>query len=145
MKPRTFFLRWLLTSLGVFVATQIVPGIECRSFGGLLVTALVLGLLNAFVRPLLFVVSFPLVVLSFGLFLWIINAGLLYFAGWLVKPFVVASFGSALGGSAVIGLVSMIGSAVLGVPRSETGPGRGPTGASGRRGPGDSGGPVIDV
>ena len=140
-----FLRRWLATSLGVFVATQIVPGIECRSAGGLLVAALVLGLLNAFVRPFLYVVSLPLVVLSFGLFLWVINAALLYFAGWLVKPFFVESFWSALGGAAVIGLVSAIVSGLLGVNRLEAARAR-PGSRPGPRGPSiPPGGPVIDV
>lgn len=145
MNLSIFLRRWLATSLGVFAATQIVPGIECRSAGGLLVAALVLGLLNAFVRPFLCLVSLPLLVFSFGLFLWVINAALLYFAGWLVKPFVVASFGSALGGAAVISLVSAIVSGLLGVHRLEAARAR-PRSSSGPRGPSiPPGGPVIDV
>jgi len=147
-----FLIRWLVNALAVFVATQVVPGIECESWGGLLAATLLLGLLNAFVRPLLLVLSLPLVVVSLGLFLWVINAALLFFVGWLVKPFVVAGFGSALLGAAVISLVSILLGAALGLNPRPLGEG---TGARvrlrrrdrGRRGGngGAGGGPVIDV
>ena len=153
---RALALRCALTTLGVLAATQIVPGLHFDSWAGLITAALVLGLLNAFLRPLLLLLSLPLVVVSLGLFLWIINASLLYFVGWLVKSFHVDSFPAALGGAAVISLVSLIGSPLLGLgsgptlrfrttlnkpnrpapPRND--PHRGP-------GPGPDGGPVIDV
>lgn len=149
-----FFLRWGVNAVAVFVATQVVPGIECKSWGGLLAATLLLGLLNAFVRPLLLLLSLPLVVFSLGLFLWVINAALLSFVGWLVKPFVVAGFGSALLGAAVISLVSILLGSVVGLNTRSVGDGsgarirvrrrfRGPRdgGGSGNAG----GGPVIDV
>lgn len=146
-KARTFLLRWAIHSVGVMAASQIVPGIECSSWSGLLTAALVLGLLNAFLRPLLMLLSLPLVLVTFGLFLWVINAGLLYLVGYLVKPFHVASFWSALGGSAVISLVSGFLQLALGIRsgnsariRIQRNRRRPPPGGSG--GPG---GPVIDV
>jgi putative membrane protein len=114
-KTRTFFLRWVIHTIGVLTASQIVPGIECPTWSGLITAALVLGLLNAFLRPLLMLVSLPLVLLTFGLFLWIINAGLLYLVGSLVKPFHVDSFWSALGGSAVISVISGFLQLALGI------------------------------
>jgi putative membrane protein len=121
VKPalRSFLARSALTAVGVLVATQIVPGLEVSSWPGLLAAALVLGLLNAFVRPILTLLSLPLVLISFGLFLWVINAALLYLVGWLVKPFTVASFWSALGGSAVISIVSWLTGMLLGVGRED--------------------------
>ena len=118
--PATFAARLVLTAVGVLVATQIVPGLHCASLPGLLTTALVLGLLNAFLRPVLLLLSLPLVVVSFGLFLWIINASLLSLAGWMVKSFHVESFWSALGGAAVISVISMLGSSLLGLNRRTT-------------------------
>ncbi|MGE3308977.1 MAG: phage holin family protein [Limisphaerales bacterium] len=112
---RLFLARWAVHTVAVLVATQIVPGIECRSWTGLLTATLLLGLLNAFVRPLLLLLSLPIVVLTLGLFLWVINAALLYFVGWLVKPFQVAGFASALGGAAVISIVATLLGAALGV------------------------------
>ncbi len=151
---RPFLIRWAVYAVAVLVATQVVPGIECRSWAGLLTATLFLGLLNAFVRPLLLVLSLPLVVVTLGLFLWVINATLLYFVGWLVKPFHVAGFGSALGGAAVISIVATLLGGVLGVNSlkvrtrgtSASPPTRGP-GPSHRptRGDDDGGGPVIDV
>lgn len=149
---RALALRCALTTVGVLAATQIVPGLHFDSWAGLITAALVLGLLNAFIRPLLLLLSLPLVVVSLGLFLWIINASLLYFVGWLVKSFHVNSFPAALGGAAVISLISLIGSPLLGLgsgptlrfrttlkpnrpsPHRPTPPPRGP-----------GGGPVIDV
>lgn len=156
MTPRTFLLRFALTALGVLAATQIVPGIECSSLEGLLIAALVLGLLNAFLRPLLLVLSLPLLVFSLGLFLWIINASLLCFVGWLVKPFHVASFPSALGGAAVISLVSVLGGRLLGLNRApavtfRTSVGTRPSSSRPASkpdrsdGPGSGSGPIIDV
>lgn len=142
-KTKTFFLRWVIHTIGVLAASQIVPGIECATWSGLITAALVLGLLNAFLRPLLMVVSLPLVLLTFGLFLWIINAGLLYLVGSLVKAFHVDSFWSALGGSAVISVISGFLQLALGIRSSRIRvertrhrpPPRDPSG----------GGPVIDV
>lgn len=151
---RLFLLRWAVNAVAVLVATQVVPGIDCRSWSGLLAATLLLGLLNAFVRPLLLVLSLPLVLVSLGLFLWVINAALLYFVGWLVKPFQVGSFLSALGGAAVISIISTVLGGMLGVNAvtirpDQRGAGAGAGRFSRRRPPGgDSGGgsgPVIDV
>lgn len=149
---RRFLVRWAVYAVAVLVATQVVPGIECRSWAGLLAATLILGLLNAFVRPLLLLLSLPLVVVTLGLFLWVINAALLYFVGWLVKPFHVAGFGSALLGAAVISVVATVLGGVLGVNsiQARTRVSRGgsaPQPPQGSRRPpgGDGGGPVIDV
>lgn len=147
-----FLIRWTVNAVAVFVATQVVPGIECQSWGGLVAATLLLGLLNTFVRPLLLVLSLPLVVVSLGLFLWVINAALLFFVGWLVKPFIVSGFGSALLGAAVISVVSILLGSALGLNSRPLGEGtgarvrfrrreRGPKGGNG----GDGSGPVIDV
>ncbi len=147
-RVREFLLRGVSTAAGVFLATQTVPGIECRSWQGLVAVALLLGLFNAFVRPLLLLLSLPLLVVTLGLFLWVINAGLLSLAAYLVKPFSVASFWSALGGAAVISVVSMLGNAVLGVRRRASVPAVPAdrrSGGGNPEPPGSGGGPVIDV
>jgi putative membrane protein len=149
-----FLLRWAVYAVAVLVATQVVPGIEYRGWEGLVAATLLLGLLNAFVRPLLLLLSLPLVVVTLGLFLWVINAALLYFVGWLVVPFDVTSFGSALGGAAVISIVAtLLGSAVgvnappMRTRRPRTGGAASSPSAHDRRQPpgNDGGGPVIDV
>ncbi len=149
---RPFLVRWAVHAAAVLVATQVVPGIECRSWVGLITATLLLGLLNAFVRPLLLVLSLPIVVVTLGLFLWVINAALLYFVGFLVKPFQVAGFGSALGGAAVISIVATLLGVALGVnsqpARSRVASSGPPSQGYPRRRPppgDDGGGPVIDV
>jgi putative membrane protein len=143
---RAFLVRWVIHAVGFLAATQIVPGMSVDSLPGLLVSALLLGLLNAFVRPILTLLSLPLVVLTLGLFLWVINAALLGLVAWMVKSFTISSFWSALGGAAVISIVSAVANLLLGIDE----PGRPPTrppphGGDLRRGPPDGQGPVIDV
>src|SRR5262245_37072590 len=107
-KLKEFLQRWLITTVAVLVATQIVPKIRYDSWQGLLVATLVLGLLNAFIRPLLMVLSLPLILLTLGLFIVIINAVLLYLVGHLISDFHVDSFGAACWGALVISIVTII-------------------------------------
>lgn len=131
-----FLLGWGVTALAVLVAAYVIPGIRYGSWTSLLVAALLLGLLNAFVRPVLVLLTAPLVLVTLGLFIWVINALLLYFVGNIVKGFEVAGFWPALWGAAVMSLVSLVLNAVV---RPRTKPARRPAP------PHDPGGPVIDV
>lgn len=99
--------RWLILTLAVWVAAHLVPGIVYDQWQSLLIAALVLGILNAFVKPLLMLISLPLIFVTFGLFLLLINALLLKATAWLVPGLHVASFWSALGGSLVVSIVSL--------------------------------------
>jgi putative membrane protein len=105
---RTAFIRVLITSIAVFLAVMIVPGLEIDSFSAGFATVLVLTFLNLLVRPLLFVLTLPLIVLSLGLFLIVVNALLLELTAYLVIGFSVAGFWPAVGGAVVISLVTMI-------------------------------------
>jgi len=105
---RTAFLRVLITGIAVFLAVMIVPGLGIDSFGAGLAAVLVLTILNLLVRPLLFVLTLPLIVLSLGLFLIVVNALLLELTAYLVTGFSVAGFWPAVGGAVVISLVTMI-------------------------------------
>jgi len=105
---------WLVTAVGLAVVTWIVPGVRTRSTGGLLWAALVLGLVNAFIRPLLWLLTLPLTVLTFGLFVLVINALMLLLTAALVPGFEVRGFGSALLGAIVMGLLTLIGLLLLG-------------------------------
>lgn len=137
-----FFQRWVVTTLAVLVAAHVVKGINYDHVGALLVASLLLGFLNAFVRPLLLLVSLPLLVYSLGLFYLVINALLLLSVGRLVKGFQVAGFWPAFWGALVISVVTLITGLFLGRgPRVQIKPG------GGRRKPGggDGNGPVIDV
>ena len=144
---KTFFLRWLLNTLAVLAASQIVSGITYDSWTSLLIASLVLGILNAFLRPLLMLFSVVLLLLTLGLFTLVINALLLYLVSWLVKGFHVASFGAAFWGALVISLVSWVIGPWLGVEKNQRGKiemrvNRGKRPPRRDDGPG---GPVIDV
>jgi len=138
---KTFLQRWLVTTLAVLVAAHLIRGISYDSFTGVLVASLVLGVLNAFLRPLLLLLSLPLLFFSLGLFVLVINAFLLYFVGWLVKSFHVDSFGAAFWGALVVSLVSMLVNSLSG---ADTGMANQRPPADTKR-PNDDGGPVIDV
>ena len=105
---RTAFIRVLITGIAVFLAVMIVPGLEVDSLGGGLAAVLVLTFLNLLVRPILFVLTLPLIVLSMGLFLLVVNALLLELTAYLVSGFSVTGFWPAAGGAIVISLVTMI-------------------------------------
>lgn len=105
---RAALIRVLITSIAVFLAVMIVPGLEVTSFSAGLATVLVLTFLNLLVRPILFVLTLPLIILSLGLFLIVVNALLLELTSYLVTGFSVAGFWPAVGGSVVISLVTMI-------------------------------------
>jgi putative membrane protein len=99
--------RWLVLTLAVWVAASVIPGVDYDSWGSLLLAALVLGLLNSFVKPVLVVLSLPFVMLTLGLFVLIINALVLLLAAKLVEGFHVSGFWSAMGAALIVSLVSM--------------------------------------
>ena len=143
-----FLQRWAVTTFAVLVAAQVVRGIHYDTTVTVLVASLLLGFLNAFVRPLLLLLSLPLLIFTLGLFVQVINALLLLFVGQLVKGFVVDGFWSAFWGSLVISLVSMVTNLLVGRgPRIEVRRGGGPPASAPRRDDDDprGGGPVIDV
>lgn len=101
-------IRWLLTALALVLTAKIVPGITVNDFTALFIAAIVLGLVNAIVRPILIFFTLPLTFLTLGLFLLVINAITFGLAAWLVPGFEVAGFGPALIGSIVISLLSFV-------------------------------------
>lgn len=149
-----FLQRWVITTLAVLVASWTVRGISYDTAAAILVASLLLGFLNAFIRPILFVLSATLLVAAvrslltvvLGLILVpVINAVLLLFVGNMVKGFHVAGFWAAFWGGLVIGIVSLIASLFLGKgPKVEVRRGRRSKDSS--DGPDQGGdGPVIDV
>jgi len=104
---------WLITAIGLWVVTLIVPGVRTRSMSGLLWAAFVLGLVNAFIRPVLWLLTFPLTVLTFGLFALVVNAFTLWLSAAMVKDFEVDGFGSALLAALVMAVLGMIGFVLL--------------------------------
>lgn len=105
---RAAVIRVLITGIAVFLAVMIVPGLEVDSLRAGVTTVLVLTFLNLLVRPILFVLTLPLIVLSLGLFLIVVNALLLELTAYLVGGFSVTGFWPAVGGAVVISLVTMI-------------------------------------
>jgi len=105
---RAAVIRVLITSIAVFLAVMIVPGLDVDSLPAGLAVILVLTFLNVLVRPILFVLTLPLIVLSLGLFLIVVNALLLELTAYLVKGFSVTGFWPAVGGAVVISLVTTI-------------------------------------
>jgi len=140
---KSFFQRWLITTLAVLVAANLVRGIHYDTVAGLLVASLLLGILNAFVRPVMLLLSLPLLIYSFGLFILFINAFLLFFVGQLVRTFHVDGFGAAFWGGLVISIVSFTANLLTGSGGTSL---RVRTRHRDRRPPpGPGPGPVIDV
>src|ERR1041385_1877983 len=110
MSPRlkSFLQRWVVNTLGVLVAATVVAGIHYDTALGLLMASLLLGVLNAFVRPLMILLSLPLLIFTLGFFILVINALLLYLVGSLLKPFHVDTFGAAFLGALIISIVSLL-------------------------------------
>ena len=99
-----FVLRALIAAAGLWLASVLVPGLAIRGAGTLALAALLLGVVNALVRPLVVLVTLPLTVLTLGLFLWVVNAAMLGLVAALLEGFRITGFGSALLGAAVVAL-----------------------------------------
>jgi putative membrane protein len=108
---RHFVFRWLMTTVGVMVAAVFIPGIRYDSTGALIGAALLLGILNAFVRPVLLILGAPLILLTLGIFILIVNGLMLYWVSSIVSGFHVDNYGSAFWGALVVGLISWLLSA----------------------------------
>jgi putative membrane protein len=108
---RHFVFRWMITTVAVMIAPAFVSGIRYDTIGALLGAALLLGILNAFVRPVLLILSAPLILVTLGFFILVINALMLRFVPTVVHGFYVESFGSAFWGALLISIISWILSA----------------------------------
>lgn len=108
-----FLVKWLVMTVAVLASSYVIPGIHVDGFGAALIAALLLGLVNIFVRPLLILLTLPMTIMTLGFFLLILNALLLYFVAWLVNGFAIAGFFSALIGSIFISIVSTLTSSLL--------------------------------
>jgi putative membrane protein len=139
---KKFLQSWLINTLAVLVAVYLVKGIHYEKPIDLAVATLLLGILNAVLRPILLLVALPLLIFTLGLFTLVINALVLYFVGNLLRPeFRVDTFWAAFWGALVISIVSLILNVLTGTgnARVRIERRRPPT-----RGPGGKG-PVIDV
>ena len=100
--------RWLLLAAALLLVAHLYPGVSVASFGAALVAALVLGLFNALVRPLLVLLTLPVTMLTLGLFLFVINALMFWAAAGVLGGFNVTGFGAALIGSLIYSLCGMV-------------------------------------
>ena len=142
-KLKEFVQRWLINTASVLVATYLVKGITYQRPVDLFVASLLLGILNAFVRPILVFFSLPLLIFTLGLFTFVINGALLYLVGWLMHPgFDVTNFKAAFWGALVITIVALVLNSLTGTGNSRIKVRRGPPPPPDRH---DGGGPVIDV
>lgn len=109
-----FLTRLLIVALALWLASEWVPGIEIKGTWTLLGAALLLGLVNAIVRPLLVLLTLPFTLITLGLFLLVINAAMLGLVAWAFDDFSIAGFWPALFGSIVVSLIGWLASALIG-------------------------------
>jgi putative membrane protein len=139
---KRFLQSWLINTLAVLTAVYVVKGIRYEQPLDLIMASLLLGILNSVLRPLLMLLALPLLIVTLGLFMLVINALLLYFVGNLMRPhFQVDTFRNAFWGALIISIVSVVlntltgaGSSRIRIERRRSPPG-------GRGGDG----PIIDV
>ncbi len=103
-----FILQAVVTGLGLWLAAYLLPGVEFLSTGSLIAAAVLLGLVNAIVRPVLVFVTFPLTVITFGLFLLVVNAATIGLTAMFLGGFVVDGLWAGVGAAVVTGVVSWL-------------------------------------
>lgn len=108
-----FIFRAAIVALGLWLATQIFPGLQFDGPGTLLAAAVLLGIVNAVVRPIAVILTLPLTLLSLGLFLLVINAGMLGLVALLLGGFAINSFWTALGASLIVSVTSWLASGMI--------------------------------
>jgi putative membrane protein len=111
---RGFFVRLLITALGLWIADELLAGIAFDSTRALIVSALLLGVVNAFIRPIILILTLPLTVLTLGFFILIVNGISLALVAALVPGFHIAGLFSATVGAILVGLTSWAASAFIG-------------------------------
>lgn len=109
-----FLLRVAIVALGLWLATLLLPGLYFESAGYLLGAALLLGIVNAIVRPIAVVLTLPLTLLTLGLFLLVVNAAMLGLVALLLSGFQISSFWTALGGSLIVSLTGWVAAGLIG-------------------------------
>ena len=107
-------LRTLITMLGLYFASLLVPGVQIAGTGSFILAAVLLGLVNAFVRPIAFVLTLPITIITLGLFLLVLNAAMFGLVAAMLDNFVVAGFWSALFGALIVSITSTIASWYIG-------------------------------
>lgn len=109
-----FLLRTLIIMLGLFLASSLVPGVQISGVGTFILAAVFLGLVNAIIRPVAFLLTLPITIVTLGLFLFVLNAAMFGLVAALLDGFAVAGFWSALFGAVVVSLTSTLASWYIG-------------------------------
>ncbi|MEX3557682.1 MAG: phage holin family protein [Burkholderia sp.] len=109
----TVILTWIINALALLIITYLVPSIHIKSFGTALIIAVVLGLINTIIRPVLILLTLPVTIVTLGLFILVVNALCFWLASSLLKGFQVSGFWSALLGSILYSIVSWLLSALI--------------------------------
>ncbi len=107
-------IRMLIAMLGLYLASEIVPGVRIEGTGSFILAALLLGIVNAIVRPVAFLMTLPLTILTLGLFLFVLNAAMFGLVAALLDNFTVSGFWAAIFGAIVVSLTSTVASWFVG-------------------------------
>ncbi|MGA1276960.1 MAG: phage holin family protein [Candidatus Kapaibacteriota bacterium] len=108
----SLFIRWGITASAVYLTQYLVDGIWVKNFFSAIIASVFIGFLNTFLKPILALISLPIVVISLGLFMFVINAGILLFAGQVLEGIEINGFASAFWGSIIISIGSWIGNSI---------------------------------
>jgi putative membrane protein len=109
----TLIARWIVNAAALLLVAYLYPGVHLAGFGSALVAALVLGLVNAVIRPILVILTLPVTLLTLGLFLFVINALMFWLVANVVQGFAVAGFWAAMLGSILYSLITLVTSWIL--------------------------------
>ena len=109
-----FLIRMVISALGLWIASELVPGMEITGMGTLVAAAFLLGIVNAVVRPLIVILTFPITIVTLGLFLLVINAAMLGLVAWLLDGFMLDGFLAAVAGSLVVSATGWFASWYIG-------------------------------
>jgi putative membrane protein len=108
-----FVLRAVIAAVGLWIATLLIGGLHISDPMTLILAALLLGVINAFVKPVLVILTLPITILSVGIFLLVINAAMLALVALMLPGFTISGFGAALLGAIVVSITGLIGSMLI--------------------------------
>lgn len=109
-----FFIQAVVTALGLWLSAKVVPGVDFTSTGSLLAAAVILGLVNAIVRPIMVILTLPLTIVTLGLFLLVVNAAMIGLTAWFLGGFSVNGLWAGIGAAIVTGVVSWLAAYLFG-------------------------------
>jgi putative membrane protein len=107
-------IRTLITMLGLYLASVLLDGVTINGTGTLVLAALLLGIVNAFIRPIALVLTLPLTIVTLGLFIFVLNAGMFGLVAAILDDFIVAGFWPAIFGAIIVSITSLIASWCIG-------------------------------